>query len=99
MIAEYCTIDTKNIHQEDRMSPMMRRMMRRGIRRTTRRMIRGTALIAGSAVTWAMIGNIRLREADLMRIRQSSGVDPEEMSEEELKQAMQKLGIKELKVD
>ena len=81
------------------MSPMMRRMMRRGIRRTTRRMIRGTALIAGSAVTWAMIGNIRLREADLMRIRQSSGVDPEEMSEEELKQAMQKLDIKELKVD
>ena len=81
------------------MSPLMRRMMRRGMLRTTRRMIRGTTLIAGSAVAWAMIGNIRLREADLMRIRQSSGVDPEEMSEEELKQAMQKLGIKELKVD
>ena len=81
------------------MSPLMRRMMRRGIRRTTRRMIRGTALIAGSAVAWAMIGNIRLREMDLMRIRQSSEVDPEDMSEEELKQAMLKLGIKELKID
>ena len=81
------------------MSPFgMRRMMRRGMR-TTRRLMRGTALIAGSAVTWAMIGNIRMREADMMRIRQSTGVDPQEMTEEELKDAMQKLGIKELKVD
>jgi hypothetical protein len=81
------------------MSPLMRRMMRRGMRRTTRRMIRGTAMLAGSAVSWAMIGNIRMREADLLRIRQTSGMNPEEMTEEELKQAMQKLGIKELKVD
>jgi hypothetical protein len=73
--------------------------MRRGMRRTTRRMIRGTAMLAGSAVSWAMIGNIRMREADLLRIRQTSGMNPEEMTEEELKQAMQKLGIKELKVD
>jgi hypothetical protein len=81
------------------MSPLMGRMMRRGMRRTTRRMIRGTAMLAGSAVSWAMIGNIRMREADLLRIRQTSGMNPEEMTEEELKQAMQKLGIKELKVD
>jgi hypothetical protein len=81
------------------MSPLMGRMMRRGMRRTTRRMMRGTAMLAGSAVTWAMIGNIRMREADLLRIRQSTGMNPEEMSEEELKDAMKKLGIKELKID
>jgi hypothetical protein len=81
------------------MSPLMGRMMRRGMRRTTRRMMRGTAMLAGSAVTWAMIGNIRMREADLLRIRQSTGMNPEEMSEEELKDAMNKLGIKELKID
>lgn len=81
------------------MSPLMGRMMRRGMRRTTRRMMRGTAMLAGSAVTWAMIGNIRMREADLLRIRQSTGMNPEEMTEEELKEAMKKLGIKELKID
>lgn len=81
------------------MSPLMGRMMRRGMRRTTRRMVRGTAMLAGNAVTWAMIGNIRLREADLLRIRQSTGMNPEEMTEEELKDAMKKLGIKELKID
>lgn len=81
------------------MSPLLGRMMRRGMRRTTRRMIRGTAMLAGSAVTWAMIGNIRMREADLLRIRQSTGMNPEEMTEEELKDAMKKLGIKELKID
>ena len=81
------------------MSPFgMRRMMRRGMR-ATRRIMRGTAMLAGRAVAWAMIGNIRVREADLMRIRQSTGMDPQEMTEEELKDAMQKLGIKELKVD
>lgn len=81
------------------MSPRLGRMMRRGMRRTTRRMVRGTAMLAGSAVTWAMIGNIRMREADLLRIRQSTGMNPEEMTEEELKDAMKKLGIKELKID
>lgn len=81
------------------MSPLMGRMMRRGMRRTTRRLMRGTAMLAGSAVTWAMIGNIRMREADLLRIRQSTGMNPEEMTEEELKEAMKKLGIKELKID
>lgn len=81
------------------MSPLMGRMMRRGMRRTTRRMMRGTAMLAGSAVTWAMIGNIRMREADLLRIRQSTGMNAEEMTEEELKEAMKKLGIKELKID
>jgi hypothetical protein len=74
-------------------------MMRRGMRRTTRRMMRGTAMLAGSAVTWAMIGNIRMREADLLRIRQSTGMNPEEMTENELKEAMKNLGIKELKID
>ena len=81
------------------MSPLMGRMMRRGMRRTTRRLMRGTAMLAGSAVTWAMIGNIRMREADLLRIRQSTGLNPEEMTENELKEAMQKLGIKELKIE
>ncbi len=81
------------------MSPLLGRMMRRGMRRTTRRMMRGTAMLAGRAVGWAMIGNIRLHEADLLRIQQTTGIKPEEMTEEELKQAMQKLGIKELKID
>ena len=81
------------------MSPLMRRMMRRGLRATTRRVLRGSALIAGSAVAWAMIGNIRLREADLARIRAATGRDPQELSEEELKEEMRKLGIKELKID
>ena len=81
------------------MSPFMRRMMRRSIGRTTRRLVRGTALIGGAAVTWAMIHDMRLREADLARIRQTTGKEPEDLSEEELKEAMRKLGIKELKVD
>ena len=80
------------------MSPLMRRMMRRGVR-ATRRVMRGSALIAGSAVAWAMIGSIRLREADLARIRAATGRDPQELSEEELKEQMRKLGIKELKID
>jgi hypothetical protein len=62
-------------------------------------MMRGTAMLAGSAVTWAMIGNIRMREADLLHIRQSTRMNPEEMTEEELKEAMKRLGIKELKID
>jgi len=33
-----------------------------------------------------MIGNIRLHEADLLRIRQSTGMNSEEMTEEELKE-------------
>lgn len=81
------------------MSPLMRRMIRRGVRATTRRVVRGTARIAGSAVAWAMIGNIRLREADLARIRAATGKDPQDLSEEELKEQMRKLGIKELKLD
>lgn len=81
------------------MSPFrMRRALHRGMR-TTRRVMRGTAMLAGSAVRWAMIGNIHLQEADLIRIRQSTGVDPQKMSEEELKDAMRKLGIQELKID
>ncbi len=81
------------------MSPFMRRMVRRSMVRTSRRVVRGTALIGGAAVTWAMIHNMRLRETDLARIRQATGKDPEDMSEDELKEAMHKLGIKELKVD
>ena len=81
------------------MSPFgMRRMMRRTVR-TTRRLVRGTALIGGAAVSWAMINNMRLREADLARISQATGKDPENMTVEELKEAMQKLGIQELKAD
>jgi signal recognition particle subunit SEC65 len=61
--------------------------------------MRGTAMVAGAAVTWAMIHNIRLRDADLRRIRKELKKDPEEMTVEELKDAMKELGIKELKLD
>ena len=80
------------------MSPF-RRAIRRTARRTTRRLVRGTTMLAGAAVAWAMVHNIRLREADLARIRKELNKDPEDMTEEELKEAMKKLGINELKVD
>lgn len=80
------------------MSPF-RRAIRRTARRTTRRIVRGTAMVAGAAVTWAMVHNIRLKEADLARIRKELHKDPEDMTVAELKDAMKKLGIKELKVE
>ena len=67
-----------------------RREEERGMfrRRRRRRMVVGGAVVVGS--TEAMV---KMSEADAMAIQQSTGVPPEDMSHEELQQAMQQQNI------
>ncbi len=62
------------------------RMMERGMlrRRRRRRMMVGGAVVVGS--TEAMV---KMSETDALMIQQATGLPPEDMSHEELQQAMQ----------
>lgn len=69
---------------------MLRRAMMRGgmRRRRRRRMIVGGAVIVGASHSMK-----KMSQADAQKIEQATGVPPEDMSEEELDQAMQQQGI------
>ncbi len=64
--------------------PMMRRMRRRRRRRL---------LIGGAVIVGASHSMRKMSQADAQKIEQATGVPPEDMSEEELDQAMQQQGI------
>lgn len=90
------------------MPPRGRRAARRTARRTTHRTMRRThrrrrrrRIVIGGAVLLAAGGTyaaVKLSKKDADRIEQSSGVPPEEMTEEELAQAMRDLGIQSMEL-
>lgn len=69
--------------------PPMRRRARRTMRRTRRRRRRRVMLVGGLVG----YGVYKMSSRDAERIQESTGVDPEEMTDEELAQAMDQLGI------
>lgn len=94
------------------MPPRGRRAARRTARRTSRRTAHRTVrrthrrrrrrrIVVGGAVLLAAGGTyaaIKLSQTDADRIEQSTGIPPEEMTEEELVQAMDNLGIKSMEL-
>ena len=94
------------------MPPRGRRAARRTARRTSRRTAHRTErrthrrrrrrrIVVGGAVLLAAGGTyaaIKLSQKDADRIEQSTGIPPEEMTEEELVQAMDNLGIKSMEL-
>lgn len=90
--------------------PMRRRMVRRAVRRpirrniwrarrilwrTTRRMIFGTSVLLMIGGSYAVY---KLNQRDIERIEQETGKSAENMTEEELKTAMRKLGIQKMEL-
>ena len=94
------------------MPPRGRRTARRTARRTSRRTAHRTVrrthrrrrrrrILVGGAVLLAAGGTyaaIKLSQNDADRIEQSTGITPEEMTEEELAQAMRDLGIQSMEL-
>ena len=90
-----------------------RRVARRTVRRTARRTTRRTArrigrrrrrrvLLAGGMVLLAAGGTaaaIKLTQKDAQRIEEHAGASVEELTEEELVEAMRHLGIKSIELD
>jgi hypothetical protein len=78
-------------------------MMRRGARRTTRRVMRRTrrrivrrTVMVGGMVMIAAAGTaaaIKLSKQDAQKIEEHTGLPPEQLEDEDLKQAMQELNI------
>ncbi|GMQ98821.1 MAG: hypothetical protein BMS9Abin17_1350 [Acidimicrobiia bacterium] len=65
------------------------------VRRTRRRRRRRRVMLVGGLVGY---GVYKMSTKDADRIQQHTGVDPEELEDAELAQAMQELGIEEQKV-
>ena len=71
------------------------RRRRRRVRHRTRRLIRGTAtilMVGGTAAAY------KLNKSDVENIEQQSSKSADNLTEAELKAAMQKLGIKQLEL-
>lgn len=80
-----------------------RRFVRRNLRRHRRRIARRIfrRFIFGSSIVFALVGTsmaVKMHRHDVERLQQETGKAPEEMTEEELTQAMKKLGIKSLEL-
>jgi hypothetical protein len=71
----------------------MRRRMRRRVRRRRRRRRRRLLLIGGAIVLGGVYAGHKLRKRDAEQIEAASGKSIDEMSDEELKQAMDERGI------
>ena len=69
--------------------------MRRRARRTRRRRRRRRVLLVGGLVAF---GAHKMSQKDAERIEQHTGVEPEELTDEELVQAMNDLGIEDQQV-
>ena len=82
-------------------APAARATARRTARRTTRRQMRRvrrrrrTVLAGGMIVLAGAASAIKLSQQDVQRIEQHTGASAEELTEEELSQAMQDLNIQE----
>ena len=66
--------------------------MRRRVRRMQRRRRRRRVMLVGGLVAF---GAHKMSQKDAERIEQHTGVDPEELTDEELVQAMDELGIEQ----
>lgn len=71
----------------------MRRRSRRRVRRRRRRRRRRLLLIGGAIVLGGVYAGHKLRKRDAQRIEEETGRSVDEMSDEELKQAMDERGI------
>lgn len=69
--------------------------MRRRVRRTRRRRRRRRILLVGGLVAF---GAYKMSKKDAERIEQHTGVEPEELTDEQLARAMDELGIEKQKV-
>lgn len=78
---------------------MMRRGARRAARRTTRRVMRRTMrrrVVVGGMVLLAASGAaaaVKLSQKDAQRIEQHTGLPPEQLEDDDLKEAMDELDI------
>ncbi len=80
----------------------VRRMMRIARRRRRRRIRRTRRFIFGTAVILALAGsqnNYKMYDDDVSRIESYYGRPAEDLTEDELLQAMRKLGIRKLEID
>ncbi|MEX2684532.1 MAG: zinc-ribbon domain-containing protein [Candidatus Sigynarchaeota archaeon] len=81
-----------------------RRVARRILRRTARRVFRrrvvvGPAIIFAAAAAGAAAGSaVKMSSADVQKVESSTGKPIEELTEEDLKAAMNRLGIKKLEL-
>ena len=66
---------------------------RRGAMRRMRRRRRRRIMVAGAVVVGAANAMIKLTQKDADKIQQTTGTAPEDMTEEELQQAMQQAGV------
>ena len=76
--------------------PMMRRGMRRTRRRRGRRRRRRRILLVGGLVAF---GAYKMSQRDAERVEQHTGVAPDDMTDEQLEQAMNDLNIDHQRVD
>jgi hypothetical protein len=80
---------------------MFRRPARRAARRVTRRVMRRRIVVGGMVLLAAggTAAAVKMSQKDAQKIEQQTGVPPEQMTEEELTQAMKQLGIKSIELD
>lgn len=80
---------------------MFRRPARRTARRMTRRVMRRRIVVGGMVLLAAggTAAAVKMSQKDAQKIEQQTGVPPEQMTEEELTQAMKQLGIKSIELD
>jgi hypothetical protein len=81
-----------------------RRAVRRAVRRNTRRYFRRRTrrLLIGGAILLALRGThraVKLQQRDVHRLEDHYGRPVEELSEDEVDQGMQRLGIREMDMD
>lgn len=78
-----------------------RRVARRTLRRAMHRRMRRRRIIIGGAVLLVGAGAaaVKLSQQDAQRVEQHTGKPPEELSEDELAQAMRSLGITSIALD
>jgi Zn finger protein HypA/HybF involved in hydrogenase expression len=81
-----------------------RRIARRVVRRTARRVFRRRVIIGPAIVFAAAAGGappasaVKLSSADVQKVESSTGKPVEELTEEDLKVAMKRLGIQKLEL-
>ncbi|MFX1315598.1 MAG: hypothetical protein ACFE9T_07005 [Promethearchaeota archaeon] len=93
-----------------RPGPMRRRMIRRAVRRPVRRGVRrarrvfwrnSRRLLLGTSVILLIGGSYgiyKLSQRDVQKIEEETGKSTDDMTEEELKATMRKLGIQKLEI-
>ena len=79
--------------------PAARRQVKRNVRRTHRRRRRRRVLVGGAMVVGVGALAYKLSKKDSQKIEQYSGIPVEEMTDEELEQAVQELELRKEPLD